>query len=740
MESSILIKQLDFVELACIIVIYHLQSVIEPSKKSIVVCLSDFCGLLWGDILKTLLLVTKRRAIQDMYRAELNKVFGRHLNIIPCVHPDDGEDFSADSGIAQADVVLITNPYSFPRARRQMRQDAAIINLNFAFAKERVEALKAYPVGTEALACFNYYSSAHQTVNALYAAGVTNLNLYVHYPGNRNLTDKRIDLAIISGQTDSIPEGIPHVFDLGERKLSLTTLLDIAVKANILDDALQKSIVRYCDTISTSNDYLSYFYNNSAASTIQLKAIMECIDYGIVIYDQDGSIINFNQNFVRLFGLAPDLYGRKLGSLSLEGELGRLLLTGEECRNRLCHLKSLGRSFTVSKEKINKGDRRRDLFILLIKDITELTNLETSLRRQIAKRGHVAKYTFADIKGSSPAMEQCLGKARRIAQIDKPTLIIGESGTGKELFAQSIHNASGRARFPFVAMNCAAIPSTLLESELFGYDEGAFTGARKGGKEGLFQMAQKGTLFLDEIGELSLPTQAKLLRVLEEKEIMKVGSGELIGVDVRIIAATNRNLNALVDSGEFRLDLYYRLNTLIINVPPLRARHSDISTLIRVFLRQEGLDKADFDPAVWDFLMGYEWKGNIRELRNCVEYMANIADGRMTAEHLPDYIRETYESSRSSRALLRGRAEELTQSDREAVVNVLALLKKKPLGRRSILQALGEEDIYMTEYRLRGILAYLSQNGAIVFGRGRAGCSISRSGEELLNALLSLGG
>lgn len=709
--------------------------------------------------MKTMLLVTKRKSVQEMYYNELVKIFDGYLNIQPCVRPDDRLDFTEESGIAQADIVLITNPYSFPRARRQMRKDAAIINLNFSFAKEKVEALKNFPVGTEALACFNYYSSAHQAVNALYEAGVTNLNLYVNYPDNHNLTDKKIDLVITAGQTDQIPTGIPQSYDLGYRKVSLTTLLEIAVKANLLDSGLEERITLYCDTISTPDNYLSYFYDTSATATVQLKAITECIDYGIVIYDQNWNVINFNQNFVELLDLPADLYGRKLSDLSWEKELGQLLLSAAEFHNRLCTLKDQCRSLTVSKEKINKGDRRSDLFILLVKDITELTNLETSLRQQIAKRGHVTKYTFEDIKGKSSTMTQCVDKAKRIAQIDKPTLIIGESGTGKELFAQSIHSASRRSHFPFVAMNCAAIPPTLLESELFGYDEGAFTGARKGGKDGLFQMAQKGTLFLDEIGELSLPTQAKLLRVLEEKQIMKVGSGQLISVDVRIIAATNRNLNALVDANEFRLDLYYRLNTLIINVPPLRERPMDIPTLVDEFLRQERLSDVDFDSTVWNFLMNYEWKGNIRELRNCVEYMANIADERITLQHLPDYIRATDQSYPSmshqnriapqsandqtgqpARSTLRNHPCDplaaLFPTEQDAVIHILSFLQHKPSGRRGILQSLLRSGFSMTEYHLRSLLSDLNQKSYVNFGQGRSGCCLTPSGAELLRTLL----
>ena len=688
--------------------------------------------------MKTMLLVTKRKSVQEMYQAELEKVFGGRLRILPCVHPDDGMDFSSESGIAQADIVLITNPYSFPWARRQMRPDAQIINLNFSFAREKLEALKRFPVGTEALACFNFYSSAHQAVYALYEAGVTNLNLYVHYPGNPNLKGKHVDLAIISGVTDDIPPDIPQIFDMGPRKISLTSLLGIAVKANSRDDELQRSIARYSEAIATPDSYLSYFYDISSATALQLKAIMECIDYGILIYDQQGDIISFNQSFTGFLGGSVDLYNTGLRDLPWESELSQVLFTGEEFRNRLFTLRGSGRSVSVSKERINKGDPRKRLYILLIKDVTEITALEASLRRQIAKRGHVARYTFSDIKGSSPAYLRCIRKAERIAQIDKPTLIIGESGTGKELFAQSIHNASARSRFPFVAMNCAAIPASLLESELFGYDEGAFTGARRGGKEGLFQLAQKGSIFLDEIGELSLPTQAKLLRVLEEKEVMKVGSGTVTGVDVRILAATNRDLEALVEKGEFRLDLYYRLNTLIINVPPLREHRSDIPVLIREFLRQERLPDCQFDPDVWDFLLHYEWKGNIRELRNCVEYMANIAGGHVTSEHLPDYILQRYAAAHAAptpQPVRQAPELELSPGDRDAAFLILRLLRRHPACRRAILDGLEAEGLPITEYHLRSLLGQLEEQGCIAVGRGRSGCSLTRDGERLLAAL-----
>lgn len=686
--------------------------------------------------MKTLLLVAKREYAQNLYYTELKKVFKDRLNIVPCYHVSEDNTFLPTTGISNADIVLITNIYSFPVARRQMRDDADIINLNFTFSREKVEYLKQFPVGTNALACFNYYSSAQQAVNTLYESGVSNLNLYIDYPGNQNLIDKNIDLAIISGQTDKVPEGITRIFDLGHRKIALSTLLDIAVKANILDDELIESITSYCKNIATPISYLSHFYDLSSVTTLQLKSIMECIDYGVVIYNKDFTVINYNQNFAHVLRLPSNLYKMNLNELVKESELHKFLKADKEIYNQLCTLKKRGLSLSVTKRKIDNSIHEESLYMLIIKDITELTDMESSIRQQITKKGLFAKHTFSDIKGPSSAIMECINRARKIAQIDKPTLIIGESGVGKELFVQSIHNASQRSHYPFVAINCAAIPDSLLESELYGYEEGAFTGARKGGKEGLFQLAQKGTLFLDEIGELSLTTQAKLLRVLEEKEIMRVGSDRLISVDVRIIAATNRNLKSLVDENKFRLDLFFRLNTLTLNIPPLRSRQSDIPFLINKFLLDENKEGLKFNPDVWNFLINYQWTGNVRELKNCIEYAANICDGYISAEHLPDYILQEYRNAAQTCLCVSSIEKSISKCDKEYLISILTLLKYKPMGRRTLMQSLEEKNIDITEYRLRSLLEGLSQNNYISIGKGRSGCSLTKSGEELLDNLI----
>ncbi|WP_158736378.1 sigma-54-dependent Fis family transcriptional regulator [Alteribacillus sp. YIM 98480] len=260
---------------------------------------------------------------------------------------------------------------------------------------------------------------------------------------------------------------------------------------------------------------------------------------------------------------------------------------------------------------------------------------------------HQAKYQFSHIVGESSIMKQTKQLAEKAAETESNVLLLGESGTGKELFAHAIHNASARAPGSFVKVNCAAIPPELLEAELFGYVEGSFTGAKKGGKKGKFEAADGGTIFLDEIGELPLHMQVKFLRVLQEKEVEKVGANNTTSVDVRIIAATNRHLEEMVDKGEFRLDLYYRLNVVAISIPPLRDRENEIKKLTNLLLNRiseqmrkhiQGIsDKAKY------LLLQYHWPGNIRELENVLERAINLADPHsfLEPEHFSEKLRDT---------------------------------------------------------------------------------------------------
>ncbi len=270
-------------------------------------------------------------------------------------------------------------------------------------------------------------------------------------------------------------------------------------------------------------------------------------------------------------------------------------------------------------------------------------------------RKYVTRYTLDDVRGYSPGIVALKEQARKIAKSDSTVLIRGESGTGKEVLAQSIHQASSRSEGPFVAINCAAIPEALLESELFGYDDGAFTGAKKGGKPGRFELALNGTLFLDEIGDMPPYLQAKLLRVLQEKRIERVGGSESIPVDTRLIAATHKDLEAMIVSGQFREDLFYRLNVIPLYVPPLRERGEDLYDLIQYYMKsfgdRLGKEPKRFTTQAMKCLLEYHWPGNIRELENTLEYIVNLEIGDLvTINSLPSSIRSSQRNGEVQRA------------------------------------------------------------------------------------------
>ncbi|WP_040205176.1 sigma-54 interaction domain-containing protein [Neobacillus jeddahensis] len=272
--------------------------------------------------------------------------------------------------------------------------------------------------------------------------------------------------------------------------------------------------------------------------------------------------------------------------------------------------------------------------------VEELKYYKTKVEKELK-----SKYHFQDLIGESPNFLATKKLAERISASHSSVLLIGESGTGKELFAHAIHNNSQRASFPFVAINCTSIPEHLLESELFGYDDGAFTGAKKGGKKGQFEIAHNGTLFLDEIGDMPLSMQSKLLRVLQEKEVQRVGGQKSIPIDVRIVAATHRDLEKMVKEGTFRQDLYYRLNVIKIEIPPLRERETDIPLISRTLLKKLGgkffRKGIELGGEVQQRLIEHAWPGNIRELENVLERAINVLDGKtIEVSHLPLYLRD----------------------------------------------------------------------------------------------------
>lgn len=362
----------------------------------------------------------------------------------------------------------------------------------------------------------------------------------------------------------------------------------------------------------------------------QIKAILDFTYDGIVALDAQGKITVFNHAAEKLSGWPADqALGRLVTEVIPKAHCQRLIETGKP---ELGEILEVGRVKVVANRVPIIVDHKVEGVVTTFEPIDRLQSLEHKVRRTLSDRGHIAKYNFTDILGESEAVREAIKLSREYAIVDSTVLIYGSTGSGKEMFAHSIHSASKRRGGPFVAINCAALPESLLESELFGYVEGAFTGARKGGKAGVFELAHGGTLFLDEVGEMSPMLQARLLRVLEEGEIMRLGDNSILPVDVHLVAATHRNLRELVKEGNFREDLYYRLNVLSLKVPPLRERGTDVLLIARKFLdefsRKIGRRPGVLSEEAQKILLTYLWPGNIRELRNTMERLVMLAWGQ----------------------------------------------------------------------------------------------------------------
>lgn len=353
-----------------------------------------------------------------------------------------------------------------------------------------------------------------------------------------------------------------------------------------------------------------------------LNAIVNEIDHGILAWDRNGNIILANDQAQRALGVPPTgLIGHQVEKLRLELPLLEAALGSEESYNVV---QNAGMEYLVRRQDLTVN---RVLLggILRIEDVKNIQSMELQARRSRSQTRFVATAHFSSIQGHSKVIEREKQTAKKYAQSEASVLIYGESGSGKELFAQSIHNYSRRWEGPFVAVNCSAFTDSLLESELFGYEEGAFTGAKKKGNPGLFELAHGGTLFMDEIGEMPLYMQSKILRVLQEKTVRRIGGNKNIPLDVRFIFATNRMLTQEVKKGTFRSDLYYRINVLPLYVPPLRYRKEDIQTIAESIYREISgtVMEGSYIPSEYMYILAeYDWPGNVRELRNFVERLA----------------------------------------------------------------------------------------------------------------------
>lgn len=442
------------------------------------------------------------------------------------------------------------------------------------------------------------------------------------------------------------------------------------------------------DVVSRAMEIVDNLFEQKYKNSV-LRNILDNVHDAIIAVDKDENVILFNERSEELFkrDINNIINTKLMDNFPELSIISDVLIKKKSIANEIVRIKNVVATVNIDLIEV---DGQIEGILCTFQDITKLQVLEKKIRYEMNKKGLTAKYKFSDIIAVNSLMKNTLERAISIGKSDGTTILYGESGTGKEMIAQSIHNISERRSEPFVAVNCAALTESLLESELFGYEEGAFTGARKGGKLGLFELAHGGTIFLDEINSISINLQTKLLRVLEEREVMRIGSDYVIPLNVRIIAASNEDLKYKIKDGSFRSDLFYRLSIFALNIPPLRKRKDDIVPLFNNFLNNYAKNSniPVVDVQLAQELLNYSWPGNVRELRNAAErYILfgeiiigeeelSVADSNINTEFKEAKIPTNFSL-------------DLKEIDKYVELKVIDMLEKQGMSKNEIAMILG---------------------------------------------------
>lgn len=497
---------------------------------------------------------------------------------------------------------------------------------------DKLESVVALAPGTNVVFINDTRETAEECVHSLMDLGINYVNWYTWYPG-LDVFPQNCMIAVVAGEPQLVPNYIAEIIDIHVRIFDFGTIAEI----------LERLAIPYVDITTFSQRYLAKIVSlarNLARKSeeaqrlyMHLSSVIDSLTHGILVYNEDGRVTVCNEEVRSLLALRPT---QGVGDTLPQLVRSRELLEFLECR---CGEEERTFKLAAGPVVVHRFDLQEDAHAVAVFKSEAGEADQFKLGKEYRKRGHVAKYTFDDIVGESEEILTAKRIASKLAETDLSILIQGETGTGKELFASAIHSASSRARGPFLAVDLGSLSDELIESELFGYEEGAFTGARKGGKPGLFELAHGGTLFLDEIGNISGKVQTRLLRVLQEKELMHVGGSDIMRVDVRVIAATNENLLEKAREGLFREDLIFRLRMGWLRIPPLRERVEDIPALVKYFMRQEGAVGLSVSPDVLDFFSRHDWPGNVRELKNLLTYMIAVREGPVIrTEDIPTFV------------------------------------------------------------------------------------------------------
>lgn len=565
--------------------------------------------------------------------------------------------------------------------------------------------------------------STLNVIDQLKEMGFTQYTYIPFYPGCI-VQDKSVQFAITAGEPQLVPKEIPTVIDIGNRIVDISTIQEIAVHFNLpisLSNEITKNYIIYMVQIMKLSNYQ---LSNSLSTQKLTSDIVNCLDTGICVYDDSNIIKIFNNQFVKLFCLTKKyLIDTNLEVLLKNHSLPAHLLSSYNTTLYIQNIK--GQTIQVKTREIpsNSG---QPFYMMILNDVKKIPEEEQAITQQaIPKIESASSYSFEDYITNDTATLKMLENAKKIAFSNYNVVIHGENGTGKEILARAIHNCSPRKGYPFITVTDTTLVSNFFETELLGYEEGAFPGAREGGKPGLLELANNGTLFIDGIEHIPYQYQPILLNAIKTGKIRRIGGITNIPVNIRIIASTTQDLYKLVAEGKFMNELFYSINIMSLYTIPLRNRHDDIPLAFHYYLKNL-LKSSEFTlqsictDSLCDFLKSYSWPCNTREVMNLCHYLTCIrGKGKLTISDLPRYIIDNSTFMLDNISIL----------EKE----VLKLIDANPkIGRSKLCKMMKSNGIAITEGQMRSVLQDLAKRKAVIINRTRGGCEITEYGELML--------
>ena len=668
-------------------------------------------------------LLGRERSAISFLEKSLNNIFSGAIEIETFFLPDDEYLIKKK---ANKIPVVITSYSGFYNDAKVLFTKSQIIRGDKALSGFNLEKVIMLPAGEKVLVINNPRRAVLESIENLVELGINHLQYLPFVPGDECPPD--VYTAVSPGLIHHCPPQIKYKIDIGYRNFSIDALNRVIRAFNLDTHYLDKLTAQYHLPLILSSNKLVENLEKVSLLDRERELIINKIPDAVLSVDFDLTVTSLNRTMEVVVGRSADnVIGQNVDELicSLNSDK-KLLYDLDEGISSKIRLK--GKDYMYSLTTMQAGRNKKYIFIF-----KESVQEQEHTKSKFSHSGYNAKYKFDDFWGDSPRVIEFKKRALLFAKNDASTLIYGESGTGKEIIAQAMHNQSLRKNAPFFAVNFAAIAESLVESELFGYERGAFTGASKEGKPGYFEMANGGTLFLDEIGSMPLSLQGRLLRVLQEREIIRIGGSKIIPIDVRIIAATNIDLKKHVETGGFRQDLYFRLNVLSLNTVALRDFKDSMEKMIKRHLREKYAFSVDLsDNEVKTILMSYNWPGNVRELLNVADYMYYSSEGNpiICRSNLPQYLI----NEATPKCLIKRRCKISDDENLiEAILKIYAQAgNDEPLGRMAVKAQLGN-DYAITEHYLKLLLEKMQKLDLIKAGSTRQGTKITQKGYHYLS-------